>query len=109
MCFDLDRVLSSSEELESVELSSEFDSWLGVRFFLVLLLCDTLRDVLRSSLRLDEVLRLCLARVELLDERGAELALEFESDLVRLFDRLEFLDEHLAFVSSFLARFRGAS
>jgi len=69
MCFDLDRVLSSSEELESVELSSEFDSWLGVRFLLVLLLRDTLRDVLRSSLRLDEVLRLCLVRVELLDER----------------------------------------
>jgi len=61
MCFDLDRVLSSSEELEPVELSSEFDSLLGVRCLLVLLLRDTLRDVLRSSLRLDEVLRLCLA------------------------------------------------
>jgi len=63
MCFDLDRVPSSSEELESVELSSEFDSWIGVRFFLVLLLHDTLLDALRSSIRLEEVRRLCLARV----------------------------------------------
>jgi len=103
ICFDFDRVLSSSEELEPVELSSEFDSQLGVRFFLVLLLRDTLRDALRSSLRLDKVLRLCLVRVKLLDERWAELALEFDSDLVRLFDRFEFLDERFAFVSSFLA------
>jgi len=59
MCFDLDRVPSSSEELESVELSSEFYSLMLVRVFLVFLLRDEFLDTLRSSLLL-EVRRLCL-------------------------------------------------
>ena len=52
-CFGLDRVSSSSEELEQVELvTSEFDTC--VRVSLVNLLLDALLDVLRSPLRLEE-------------------------------------------------------
>ena len=74
------------------------------RFFLVLLFRATLLDTLRSSLWLEEVRRLCLLWVELLGERWAELAFAFVSRLVRLSDHLEFLDQCVTFVSSFLVR-----
>jgi len=93
MCFDLDRVPSSSEELESVELSSEFDSLMLVRVVLVLLLRDEFLDILRSSLLLGEVRRLCLDWVELHGECWVVFVLVSALCLVRLFDRLESLDE----------------
>ena len=48
--------------------SSEFDSCVLIRVFLVLLLRDVFLDTLRSSLLLEEVRRFCLDRVELLRE-----------------------------------------
>jgi len=93
MCFDLVRVPSLSEELESVELSSEFDSLLSVRVVLVFLLRDEFLDMLHSSLLLGDVLRLCLDWVELRGECCVVLALVSTFCLVRLFDRFESLDE----------------